>query len=478
MRRPRLVLGCFVFALLGSATREAHASGYLSARFGSDHGTPAMANPFAVYFNPAAMGGVKGTELTLDLAVALRSVTYDRPDSALSPRPDAAGLINDPSYRAANTGQGKLLNVLPLPFLGGVSDLGTKNFRVGYGLYIPFGGLATWNQDRSFGSDVTSSAATVGKDGPQRWHNISGRILAIYNTLALAYRFEEPRLTIGASVSGILHEVQTVRARNEDGSDDVVGANGALREGRSYLTAKGFNLGAALGVYWQAPGDQLALGLSYTSQPGFGQTRMNGELTQQFGAIRPPSSAATYDLVQTYPDIIRLGGTFKLNEQWHWRTDFEYVRWSVFENQCVVAEGKPCNVDSRGAETGGTNDIILNIPRNWKDAIGARTGAAYFIEPETELFASGAVTTPAVPKSTIDASTIDALRLYGTLGVRHEFSKHFALAGSYNFIYFFPVDTQGASTQYQYALPSKSPSSDGVYKSWIQFVDVNATVAF
>ena len=68
-------------------------------------------------------------------------------------------------------------------------------------------------------------------------------------------------------------------------------------------------------------------------------------------------------------------------------------------------------------------------------------------------------TITAVPKTTIDASTIDSTRLYGALGARYEFSKTFALAGSYIPIYFLPVDTQGTSKHDNYGLTSRSPSA-------------------
>src|SRR5262249_18470660 len=67
MRRPRFLrpLGLASLVLAALAwPEEAEASGYLTARFGSDQGTPAQPNTFAVYFNPAALGGTKGTTLT------------------------------------------------------------------------------------------------------------------------------------------------------------------------------------------------------------------------------------------------------------------------------------------------------------------------------------------------------------------------------------------------------------------------------
>src|SRR6478609_7306262 len=112
------------FATLGAVAPDAHASGYLAARFGADHGTPAMANAYAVYFNPAAMGGTgSGTQLVLDGTVLLRQVSYFRPTDALSPSPSNSG--GDALYRSANTGQAKLGNVLALPYIGFVSGLGT-----------------------------------------------------------------------------------------------------------------------------------------------------------------------------------------------------------------------------------------------------------------------------------------------------------------------------------------------------------------
>jgi long-chain fatty acid transport protein len=153
----RAALASMFFVMF--SVREAHASGYLTARFGSDHGSPAAPNPYAVYFNPAAIGGIEGTQIVGDLSLGVRSVTYDRGNDALSP--SSPSLANDPQYVAANTGRAKLLNVVPLPYLGAASDLGTKNLRVGYALYVPFGGMADWHKR------TATDYAPGAYDGPQ-----------------------------------------------------------------------------------------------------------------------------------------------------------------------------------------------------------------------------------------------------------------------------------------------------------------------
>lgn len=465
---------------LWGGEKDADASGYLTARFGADHGTPAHPNAFAIYFNPAALGGTRGTTLTGDVGVLLRFARYNRTGDALSPSND--GLKSDQRYVDANTGVGNLTNLLALPFVGFNTDFGTRNFHAGWAAYIPFGGLATW--DRRAG--IPGVPGTT--DGVQRWHNISGQILAIYNTFAAAYRFGDSNFSFGASVSPVIHTVSTVRARNADGSDDTV-TSGNLVEGRSLLEASGIDLAFSFGFYYE-PTNKLRLGLSYIGQPGIdGGTRMSGTLRTQLGGGQ--ESKSDIDFLQNYPDILRFGTAFKATRSLELRGDFEFVRWSLFRRQCVVERGADCAVAADGRRLPGPEGqrVQLNVPRNWDNAIGVRVGPGFWVNENLEAFGSLGFTTPAVPKETIDAATIDSQRLYLTLGAKYEFSKHFSLAGSYNHIYFFPVNTEGKNDQNIAAHPSsepgggeynvsRSPSADGRYRSQIGFVNINVAYTF
>ncbi len=468
------VLGFTACTLFGAS--DAHASGYLTARFGSDHGTPAAPNTYAIYYNPAALGGTTGTTITGDVALALRWAHYKRNDLALSPSGGARDrLLADQKYLDSNTGDANLLNLLALPYAGVNTDFGgSKYIRAGYAVYVPFGGLATW--DRRPG--VPGAPGTT--DGVQRWHNISGQILAIYNTFAFAFRIPKAGLSFGISGSPIIHHVATVRARTGDNTDEIEDGTGALKEGRSLLDASGVNIGASAGVYWQSLDEHARwkIGASYLAQPGFGETRMKGTLDGR--ATGGTDVKQDIDFVQTYPHIFRLGlGYLMPNNKVELRTDFEYVTWSTFDKQCVVLRGKDCNVDENGAQVGGApNDIVLNIPRRWKNAVGYRLGAGYFLNEKLELFGSGAFTTSAVPKETIDASTIDSFRLYGTAGARYRVSDHFAFAASYIHIFFFPVNTRDANIFDKQQNPSNSPSADGKYTSQIGLLNLNIAYTF
>jgi long-chain fatty acid transport protein len=449
--------------------REAEASGYLTARFGSDYGTPAQPNTYAIYFNPAALGGTTGATITGDVSVLLRWARYQRTAAALD-----EDQLGDQQYIDANSGHGNLTDLLALPYLGANSDFGTKWFRGGFAVYVPFGGMAKWEKR----DGIPGVPGT--KDGAQRWHNISGQLLAIYPTFAGAFKVHE-KVSLGVSVTPVIHHVATVRARNSDGSDDIFEGT-TLKEGRSLLEASGVNVAASVGVYVE-PAPEWKIGVSYLVPPGIiGDTRMSGTLQTKLG-----TNAATnqdVDFLQSYPHIVRLGAAWQAGEKIMLRGDMEYVTWSTFERQCIVKPGEDCNVAEDGRDL-SNGRVILDVPRRWMDSVGARLGPVYSLTDRLDLFGSLAFTTPAVPKETIDASTIDAFRIYGVAGAHYKVNEHLGLAGSYNHIYFMPVDTEGANDQNISAHPergpydvSRSPSADGRYRSAIGFLNVNVAYSF
>lgn len=463
-------------AFAGVSEHDAHASGYLSARFGADLGGPQQANGYAIYYNPAALGGTKGTTLTGDVSLAVRFASYERPVSALSPSKDELLLKED--YIKANTGKATLTNALPLPFASINTDFGgSKWLRGGLAVYIPFGGAANWSRN-----DKGDNPLAVGAvDGVSRWHNISGQLIALYTTAALAVNMSEWGLkgfSAGLSLSGVYHHVETVRARNDNGSDDTTSTLGRLVEGRSYVNAGGVNMGLAAGIYYEPEDKNYRFGVSYTSQPGFGQTRMSGKLTQVFaeGAV---GGDQNIDFLQTYPDIVRFGYAQKFGKKWELFGDFEFVRWSVFDKQCVVLEGKNCTLTPQGDNVPGVSPepVILNIPRKWNDAVGLRIGPAYQVSDKVSLTGSVGFTTPAVPKSTIDASTIDALRLYFAAGTRIQLNNHFALGLAYTHISFFTVVSREGA-QYTFGRASRSPNASGTYAAQIAMFNTNLSYTF
>ncbi len=473
LRAPLLGIACTIAAVcLGSA--PAGAAGFLTSRFGADHGQPALSTPYAVYFNPAALGGMRGTHIIGDGILALRSITHTRTDGALSPSDPAYKA--DPKYKDANTGENSANNILASPYLGVTTDLGTSSFRLGAAAYVPFGGAIKWNQDSAWANDPYAKGAV---DGPQRWSSISGRVMNLYNTLALAYRIESMRLSFGVSGSLIVSSAQALRARNADGSDDVLGPNGALVEGRSLLEVSGLGFTMGGGVHWEPlENRKLRIGLSYMAPANFGsEMRLKGTLEQQFGSTPSVAKQIEVDLLQKLPDVLRIGAAYRLSDTLELRGDAQWERWSLFERNCVVYRDAACDLGPNGEAD--ASKVILGIPRGWKDALGVRAGAAYWPIKALEVFGSLGLGTSAIPKAHLDAASFDSTNLFGTLGARYQATSHLGIAGSFTHIQYFDVTvSDGQSFLYEHASPSKSPSGVGEYSARVSFLNVNVTYSF
>src|SRR5690606_33164148 len=126
------------------------------------------------------------------------------------------------------------------PFAGASSDFGTKFFSAGAAVYFPFGGQSRWDlNDKYKGSQEYPGAV----DGVQRWHTIDGKLRSMYISGAVAFNIAKIGLSIGLSGSAIKSEIDSIRARNSDGTDDLSLADGTLKEGRSWLKASGWQAG-------------------------------------------------------------------------------------------------------------------------------------------------------------------------------------------------------------------------------------------
>ena len=173
----------------------------------------------------------------------------------------------------------------------------------------------------------------------------------------------------------------------------------------------------------------------------------------------------------------RAGATWKVDadRKWEIRTDFVYAQWSVFDKQCIVTSGANCDLNADGSQK--ATGVVVNIPRNWKDAWGLKLGAAHYLNRDVELFGSLGYTTPAAPSSTVDASTIDNTRYTAAFGTKFAVSDHLAFATSAAVVYFKPITVTDSIYETQKG-ESKSPSANGSYKQIVPILDLNASYTF
>ena len=491
----RMLVGvalALVASLLGGA--EARAAGIAAARFGGEHGHPTTDNPTAIYYNPAGIALSKGTHIFVDGTLALRAGTYDRPLSAVDPyTPPYAGNGQPAGSLGANNGEASVFNAIANPFFGVTSDFGTDFLAAGLSFSVPFGGSAVWDQNDAFAGNTQFPGAV---DGTQRWYTIDGSIQSMYLSGAFAYRIKEIGLSLGVSASAIRSTVKTLRARNGDGSDNLVTPETAatpevLKEGRSFIDVEGWQWGFGVGAIWEALPDMLWIGASYTSRPNVtGGMTLEGTLGNTLGTATP--TVTDVDFTQDLPDIVRLGFRVRPTPEMEARLFGDWTHWSVAVRQCVLdknAKGGPnCDIVETGdpiadaAQSGGngpaSRGVVQHLPRYWNDSFGIRAGYSYWFMKEIEAYLGFGYDSSAIPVETLDPAIFDMDKFTLGIGGRFQVIENLNLAFTYTHVFYLTVNTDGKSVLDDFQAPTRQPSGDGEYSQSIELFNLAADVSF
>lgn len=453
----------------------AFASGFAAARFGGEHGNPTESNPASIYYNPGGIGLSTGTNVMLDLTLAWRTASYDRPASAIS--------AEDPSDAEieANSGEATLDNILLSPMAGVTSDFGIDDspFVMGLAFFAPFGGQAVWDQTEA------SEQFPGAEDGSQRWYSIDGTIRTLSVSLAAAYRVEPLRLSFGLAGNLYLSTINTLRARNSDGSDDLT-AGGRLKEGRSLIDTSSTDFGLGVGSLWEAIEDELWIGASWQSAPNLdGDMRTEGTLVNLLGVSQRTESDVL--LTTSLPDIYRFGARYRPAPKLELRLFGDFTRWSNLDQQCLVQAGvdnvqEVCATDETGAQSNAGADnagqVIQILRRDWKDTFGVRAGASYWVIPQLEILLGAGYDGNAIPDAHIDAALMDMPKATVSLGFDYALWDWASLMITATNVFYVERDTTGEPGNQNLALPSTQPGNQGVYNQNIFLVGTNLQLTF
>lgn len=460
MRRTALSV---VAAAVLLAPAAAHASGFSTARFGAEQGTPVSANPTALYYNPAAIAETSGFRIFVDGSFAFRAATYTH-STAPSDVPEPAGA------EGANNGQATLFNFAAAPMIGATYKL-PNNLAFGAGFYVPFGGASVWDKNKKFEGNKDFAGPV---DGVQRWNTIDGTLRSMFATVGVAYRIEAARLSIGLTGNLIISNTDTIRARNTTGSNRVD------TEGRALISVSGLSGSFGVGAMWEAIPKQLWFGASYQSMPGVtGGLALDGKLKLKSG----PGEATETDvtLYQDLPQVIRFGAKGRPMDWLELRLFGDVTMWSVVKDQCLSAKGEECKINEDGSPADGTVPI-QNVPRRWQDAFGVRAGVSLFPRETVEVLAGVGYDSNAIPDATLDPSITDFDDISVALGGRMQFAKQFAAALTYTHLFYLPRNTAGKAGVSEsgelFAAPSNGPDSGGTYTQSIGVINANVELSF
>ena len=204
-------------------------------------------------------------------------------------------------------------------------------------------------------------------------------------------------------------------------------------------------MSAGLGVYWE-PTDSPELGLSYTSQPGFGETKMTGDAHDAARRERAPARP-TVDVLRrptrTSSASVPPGGSARSGR---FAATSSSSAGACSTSSASSAKGTTCDVASDGRVPDMRRHPQHSAQLEQRDRPPYGTGVP--AQRATRALRQPRLHDPCRPEG-------DHRRLHDRRvpSLRHarcgasSLSKHFALGASYNHIYFFDVNTNGKNIQ-------------------------------
>lgn len=267
-------------------------------------------------------------------------------------------------------------------------------WKIGLGVYTPFGGLTNW-----------------GNDWSGKYSLESLNLKAIYFQPTFSYKLSDA-ISIGA---GFIYNHASV-----DLTKAIPLSSTTSPDGQAELNGHGRGYGYNAGIFIKAS-QQVTLGLTYRSKVN---TTINGG-SATFAV--PNSLTTSFPSPNTFTSAIPLPATTSLgigyypNKQWTVAFDFQYVNWSVYK--------------SLDFNYGQTTATLQNThsPRNYQNAFDLRGGAEYKATPLIAIRFGGGYASTAVKDGYVTPEAPDANRVYGTVGMGYKLGKQFDLDISLEF---------------------------------------------
>jgi long-chain fatty acid transport protein len=337
-------------------------------------GTGILQDGASVFFNPGAVAMLPQNYLQAGISPLLFKSDFNPSGTAV---------------------QNEVRNKVATPFtFYGVWGPKSARWKLGMGIYTPFGGLTDWGNSWS-GKYVLESLD----------------LKAIYFQPTLSVKLAD-WISIGAGLvynSGSVVLTQAIPLSNQSGQD-----------GQATLNGTGHGYGWNAGIYIKTKSG-VTIGLSHRSQVT--TTINNGSAVFTV----PASAQGNFPQPNTFSSSIPLPATNSLglgfypNKNWTVAFDVNLVGWDVY---------KVLSFDY-GQHTAALQDT--HSQRDYQNAVSFRAGAQYLTKSKLALRFGGGYATTAVKDGYVTPEAPDANRFFVTGGLGYKVAKRLDLDLSFEF---------------------------------------------
>jgi len=440
---PKILLMALAILLLTPAS-PLFASGIAAPGIGGNFSGPVEGNVAAIFWNPAALGQLEGTNVLGTLNLNFLNFTYKA-----NTDPWTEVEKDYPKVESSTLG--------PPPFLGVASDIGLEKLVWGVGFYVPYGGVLDWPEKVTMDDGTTEPA-------PQRFGAIEIANMCYTINPAAAYKVL-PNLMVGAGVSynyGTLDADLSFKYKEPEFEFKeldmlVITEDLELRTNEKDLSASSF--GWSIGILW-SPLENLDIGLSYISKINFtlkGDIEVEAvqevDVTHLYVGGEPIledelplpidvniSGAGDVELKPfNLPQMINFGAEYRPTDKIELDFALRWEGWSVREYSDAAIKDVQIKGEAEIEEIALLFDLSESEPisetekMNWdlKDAFGLRAWGKYRLLENLKLGAGfGWEQGVASPEATsVENFSTDRKTLFG--GGQYEVFENFIVELSY-----------------------------------------------
>ena len=388
-------------------------------------------DPSALYYNPAGIAFLKGTQVSLGALVISVPETEFTGTTPLS-----GGNGTTPVFEKAK----KDLFIAPTLY----ATYAMKNIPLTFGLGINsiYPLAKSWDDSSAFRNQIM---------------NISVKPINFQPTVA--YRFDDLNLAVAAGLD-VTHAIVSLQqmAYNSGAELGSLGVDGTS-------TDVGYNLG----LKWK-PRPDLSFGVAYRSEitlnidgnANFLATTPTGNTLIGINApttdtrTRATSTAST---TITLPDSLTLGVAWQPTDKWTLEFDAERTGWSSFNN---------LNIQFNSQQMSHFNNNP--IPLNWKDVWAYKFGGQYALTKNIDLRAGYMYDTNPIPDATLSPILPDSDRHSFSFGSGiHVDNVTIDMAYMYTYFEDRTVNNQNMATL---------TGENGTFKSDVHLFGANVSVKF
>ena len=415
--------------MIGTAllAQSAWASGYhfgtqsVSSQSTANSSAAEAADPSTIFYNPAGLTKLEGTQATINLNIVAPNVKYK---DGKAYYPDGSEITRAPDGSANVERDGKITDDVVIAPHGYISHQVNDKVWLGFGMYVPFGSGTEYDENSVLRYNL---------------NELSLRTIALQPTVA--YKVNEQH----SVALGVVAQNSKAKLRQYANFGAFAGANG-MADGYAKVNGDDWGFGYNLAWLWDI-NERARVGMNYRSKishtlKGDGEWHLVGNAfndpvlgsTIQQG-IRDRGYAEKEDasVKITTPESLSVHGMYKIDPKWNVYGDVTWTRHSRFSRADLMwGNEKDVTADENG--NAKSNKTTLNP--NWRNTYKVSLGASYQYSEPLQLRAGIAYDQSPVKNANYRMSTLpDNDRIWLSMGAKYDINRQHSVNVAYSHLF-------------------------------------------